>query len=98
MLLHSIAGGTGSGLGSFLLERLTDRFPKKLITTYSVFPDTQNAGDVVVQSPPLGTSWCIGCTSLDARSNASRVDAGLSVDPKSLFNAQLQARLNKMIS
>ncbi|KAF2154823.1 tubulin-domain-containing protein [Myriangium duriaei CBS 260.36] len=48
MLLHSIAGGTGSGLGSFLLERLNDRFPKKLIQTYSVFPDTQNVGDVVV--------------------------------------------------
>ncbi|KAI9792663.1 MAG: gamma-tubulin [Peltula sp. TS41687] len=47
MLLHSIAGGTGSGLGSFLLERLNDRFPKKLIQTYSVFPDTQG-GDVVV--------------------------------------------------
>jgi len=49
MLLHSIAGGTGSGLGSFLLERLNDRFPKKLIQTYSVFPDTVNSGDVVVQ-------------------------------------------------
>jgi hypothetical protein len=48
MMLHSIAGGTGSGLGSFLLERLNDRFPKKLIQTYSVFPDTTNAGDVVV--------------------------------------------------
>jgi tubulin gamma len=48
MLLHSIAGGTGSGLGSFMLERLNDRFPKKLIQTYSVFPDTQNSGDVVV--------------------------------------------------
>ncbi|KAI5793253.1 Tubulin/FtsZ, GTPase domain-containing protein [Geopyxis carbonaria] len=49
MLLHSIAGGTGSGLGSFMLERLNDRFPKKLIQTYSVFPDTQSVGDVVVQ-------------------------------------------------
>lgn len=49
MLLHSIAGGTGSGLGSFLLERLNDRYPKKLIQTYSVFPDTQSVGDVVVQ-------------------------------------------------
>lgn len=38
MLLHSIAGGTGSGMGSFLLEELADRFPKKLIQTYSVFP------------------------------------------------------------
>ncbi|KAL2821251.1 tubulin-domain-containing protein [Aspergillus cavernicola] len=47
MFLHSIAGGTGSGLGSFILERMNDRFPKKLIQTYSVFPDTQ-AADVVV--------------------------------------------------
>lgn len=47
MLMHSIAGGTGSGLGSFLLERLNDKFPKKLIQTYSVFPN--NTADVVVQ-------------------------------------------------
>lgn len=47
MLLHSIAGGTGSGLGSYMLERMNDRFPKKLIHTYSVFPDGQ-AADVVV--------------------------------------------------
>ncbi|KAI9694841.1 MAG: gamma-tubulin [Bathelium mastoideum] len=49
MMLHSIAGGTGSGLGSYILERLNDRFPKKLIQTYSVFPDTDKGGDVVVQ-------------------------------------------------
>lgn len=48
MLLHSIAGGTGSGLGSYLLERMNDRYPKKLIQTYSVFPDS-TSGDVVVQ-------------------------------------------------
>lgn len=48
MLLHSIAGGTGSGVGSYFLERLNDRYPKKLIQTYSVFPNTQVA-DVVVQ-------------------------------------------------
>jgi len=48
MFMHSIAGGTGSGLGSFLLERLNDKFPKKLVQTYSVFPNAQE-GDVVVQ-------------------------------------------------
>jgi len=46
VLTHSIAGGTGSGFGSYLLERLNDRYPKKLIQTYSVFP---NENDVVVQ-------------------------------------------------
>lgn len=34
VLCHSIAGGTGSGMGSYLLERLNDRYPKKLIQTY----------------------------------------------------------------
>nr|CAD7585618.1 unnamed protein product [Timema genevievae] len=49
VLCHSIAGGTGSGMGSYLLERLTDRFPKKLIQTYSVFPNQDEISDVVVQ-------------------------------------------------
>ena len=51
-LCHSIAGGTGSGMGSLLLERLNDRYPKKLIQTYSVFPNTnteEGGADVVVQ-------------------------------------------------
>ena len=34
VLTHSIAGGTGSGMGSYLLEAINDRFPKKLIQTY----------------------------------------------------------------
>ncbi|KAJ3407736.1 gamma-tubulin [Chytriomyces hyalinus] len=49
MLLHSIAGGTGSGLGSWLLEYLGDRYPKKLIQTYSVFPNSEETSDTVVQ-------------------------------------------------
>ena len=31
VLCHSIAGGTGSGMGSYLLEKLNDHFPKKLV-------------------------------------------------------------------
>lgn len=51
VLTHSIAGGTGSGMGSYLLENLNDRFPKKLIQTYSVFPNQTRSGDsdVIVQ-------------------------------------------------
>lgn len=49
VLAHSIAGGTGSGMGSYLLERLNDHFPKKLIQTYSVFPNQSETSDVVVQ-------------------------------------------------
>jgi tubulin gamma len=46
VMTHSIAGGTGSGFGSFLLEALNDRYPKKITQTYSVFP---NDNDVVIQ-------------------------------------------------
>mmetsp|Transcript_54489 Transcript_54489/g.116402 ORF Transcript_54489/g.116402 Transcript_54489/m.116402 type:complete len:465 (-) Transcript_54489:84-1478(-) len=50
VLIHSIAGGTGSGVGSYLLENLNDRYPKKLIQTYSVFPMlSAETSDVVVQ-------------------------------------------------
>ena|SRR3569833_321111 len=52
-------------------------------------------GDTVVQSPPLGASWCVGCVSVDSRTNGSLVDIGDTVAPKSLFAAQLQARSNR---
>jgi len=45
VLCHSIAGGTGSGMGSYLLEKINDHFPKKLIQTYSVFPNQSQEGD-----------------------------------------------------
>lgn len=49
VLCHSIAGGTGSGMGSYLLEALNDRYGKKLVQTYSVFPNQNEMSDVVVQ-------------------------------------------------
>lgn len=49
MLLHSIAGGTGSGFGSVILENLRELYPKKLIQTYSIFPNNEDVSDVVVQ-------------------------------------------------
>lgn len=49
VLCHSIAGGTGSGLGSYILEVLSDRYGKKLVQTYSVFPNQDEISDVVVQ-------------------------------------------------
>lgn len=49
LLCHSVAGGTGSGLGSFLLERLSDRYPKKVLQAYSIFPNDEEVSDVVVQ-------------------------------------------------
>lgn len=48
-ILHSIAGGTGSGMGSYLIEELRDEFPKKILQSFSVFPNNEEVSDVVVQ-------------------------------------------------
>ncbi|KAL6940470.1 gamma-tubulin [Hanseniaspora vineae] len=74
-LLHSVAGGTGSGLGSQLLEMLSDRYYKKLTTTYSVFPSTES--DVVVQ--PYNTI-------LTLRRLIENSDACIVFDNNSLMN------------
>jgi len=39
VLTHSLAGGTGSGLGSRLLENLRTEYPTSFLTTLSVYPN-----------------------------------------------------------
>ncbi|CAD6184495.1 unnamed protein product [Caenorhabditis auriculariae] len=50
LFTHSVSGGTGSGTGSLILERLRECFPKKVIETYSVFANSEDSSttDVVV--------------------------------------------------
>lgn len=48
LLLHSLGGGTGSGLGSYILEALADEYPDVFRFTTSIFP---SADDDVVTSP-----------------------------------------------
>ncbi|KAH7583701.1 Tubulin/FtsZ family, GTPase domain [Nakaseomyces glabratus] len=74
-LLHSVAGGTGSGLGSSLLEALTDRYSKSFITTYSVFPSKQS--EVVVG--PYNTV-------LTLRRLCEDADASIIFDNNALLN------------
>ncbi|XP_053673023.1 tubulin beta chain-like [Anopheles nili] len=47
-LVHSIGGGTGSGLGTRLLETLKDHFPGKITNTFSVIPSPK-VSEVVVE-------------------------------------------------
>jgi tubulin epsilon len=47
-LLHSLGGGTGSGLGSYVLQTLEDEYPEIYRFTVSVFP---SAVDDVITSP-----------------------------------------------
>ncbi|KAG9394647.1 Tubulin [Carpediemonas membranifera] len=46
LVVHSVAGGTGSGMGSWVIEQLRLSYPSTSIATVSVFP---NASDVTVQ-------------------------------------------------
>ncbi|KAG2379271.1 hypothetical protein C9374_007410 [Naegleria lovaniensis] len=48
MLLQSMAGGTGSGLGCYLSEQLRDEFPHSFICNQVVWP--HEAGEVIVQN------------------------------------------------
>jgi hypothetical protein len=38
-MTHSLAGGTGSGLGSRLLEEYRDTFGKSYLMTVSIWPN-----------------------------------------------------------
>jgi hypothetical protein len=38
LMLHSLGGGTGSGLGSAVLEGLRDEYPAAVLATVSVAP------------------------------------------------------------
>ena len=48
-VIPGLTGGTGSGMGSYLLEALSDRYSKKLVQKYSVFPNQMETSDVVIQ-------------------------------------------------
>lgn len=51
-------------------------------------------GDYNVQSPPLGTNWCVGCRagSRGKGNNGTMIEEAHEVEPISLFEAQLAAR------
>ena len=47
-LIHSIGGGTGSGLGSLLLENLKNEYGERILSTFSVIPSPK-VSEVVVE-------------------------------------------------
>jgi hypothetical protein len=63
-LAHSIAGGTDSDMGHYLLEKLNVHFPKKLVQTYSIFPHfDDDQSKVVVQ--PYNSVFALNRSTLD---------------------------------
>jgi tubulin beta len=50
-ITHSLGGGTGSGLGSLIVEKLSEEYSDKLRFSFSVFPGSTNGmvSDVVTE-------------------------------------------------
>lgn len=46
-LFNSLGGGTGSGVGSLILNNLKDEYPDQILTTFSVFPSPKMANIVI---------------------------------------------------
>lgn len=46
-MIHSIGGGTGSGMGSLLMNRLRDEYCDRIINTFSVIPSEKVSETVV---------------------------------------------------
>lgn len=98
MLTHSIAGGTGSGMGSYLLEHIKDAFPHKVIQTYSVFPSQSETSDVITQpyNSTLSLSRLIeyaDCTIVLDNSSLNSI-----VGSKTISNTITLKQVNSLIS
>uniref|UniRef100_A0A1B6CT75 Tubulin beta chain n=1 Tax=Clastoptera arizonana TaxID=38151 RepID=A0A1B6CT75_9HEMI len=46
-LVHSIGGGTGSGMGTLLLQKISEEYPDRIISTFSVLPSPKVSDTVV---------------------------------------------------
>lgn len=46
-ITHSLGGGTGSGLGTLLIQRIKENFPDRMLSTFSVLPSPKVSDTVV---------------------------------------------------
>ncbi|KAJ5078681.1 tubulin beta chain [Anaeramoeba ignava] len=47
-MVHSLGGGTGSGLGTLILSRIREEFPDRMIAAFSIIP-SRKVSDAVVE-------------------------------------------------
>merc|ERR1712204_105591 len=46
-LVHSLGGGTGSGMGTLLISKIREEYPDRIMSTYSVIPSPKVSDTVV---------------------------------------------------
>eukprot|EP00172_Hildenbrandia_rubra_P001459 Plantae.Rhodophyta-Hildenbrandia_rubra.ctg2004.p1 GENE.Plantae.Rhodophyta-Hildenbrandia_rubra.ctg2004~~Plantae.Rhodophyta-Hildenbrandia_rubra.ctg2004.p1 ORF type:complete len:453 (+),score=83.85 Plantae.Rhodophyta-Hildenbrandia_rubra.ctg2004:27-1385(+) len=74
--MHSLGGGTGSGLGTLLQQKIREEYPDRMIVSYSVLP-AANVSDVVTE--PYNSV-------LSLHHLVENVDAVFSIDNEALFS------------
>lgn len=60
-IFHSLGGGTGSGMGSLLLNKLREEEPDRMLATFSIMPSPKVSETVVEVRPPshdISSSLC----------------------------------------
>ena len=87
--MHSIGGGTGSGMGSLLLEKLREEYPDQIAFNFSILPGSTNGGNSDVVTEPYNSVLALN-TLIE---NASMV---FPVENSALFRiATNQLKMNK---
>ena len=46
-MAHSLGGGTGSGLGNLLIQKIREEYPDRIMTAYSVVPSPKVSNVIV---------------------------------------------------
>lgn len=46
-LVHSLGGGTGSGMGTLLMQKIRDEYPDRIMATFSIIPSPRVSDTVV---------------------------------------------------
>ena len=57
-MAHSLGGGTGSGLGTLLMQKIKEEYPDRIFTAYSVLPSPK-VSNVVTE--PYNTVLSMNC-------------------------------------
>jgi tubulin beta len=46
-MAHSLGGGTGSGLGNLLIQKIREEYPDRIMTAFSVVPSPKVSNVIV---------------------------------------------------
>ncbi|PIN98193.1 hypothetical protein AB205_0155320, partial [Aquarana catesbeiana] len=57
-LVHSLGGGTGSGMGTLLINKIREEYPDRIMNTFSVMPSPK-VSDTVMSATVIGNNTAI---------------------------------------